>query len=122
MITHLVIAIPEGDGTYGWTKPESYATAQELLYALYAGRVSREGCMQNWVLMRKVEGNEPVHVFCDSARNLLGDRFLMGMAPAYVAEMAGAVTDEMCRWGMTEDPQALLASWGVEAVPVEGMP
>lgn len=119
-ITYLVIAIPEGDGTYGWTKPESFAVAQQLLEFLYAGKFSGEQIMGSFMAgYRNAVTGEINHIFCDSLRNLLGDRFEAGFAPQYVEQMSGAVTDLSCKWALTENPQAVLTGWGLEPVPSE---
>ena len=121
-ITQLVIAIPQGSETNGWLKPESYALTHALLDTLYSGRVSSDEIMQVCFVdnYRDPVTGERYHVFIDSLKNILGERYDAGMTPVYVQQMAGAVTDPTCRWTMTERPAIFVGSaeelgrWGIE--------
>jgi len=119
-IAYVIVTLPETGSTNGWTYAPSYELTGYMLAELYAGRFTAAQVMGSFVAGYTNAQGQTVHVFCDSAQNMLGDRVTWnGYVPHLLSQLTPAITDQTCKWGITLNPQAWLAANQIYAKPEE---
>jgi hypothetical protein len=119
-IAYVVVTLPETGSTNGWNFAPSYMFTGAMLEQLYANRFAAEQIMGSFVTGYTNAAGQDVHVFCDSAQNILGDRVhWSGYVPYLLQQLGPAITDPTCKWGITMDPQAWMTANQIYAKPQE---
>ena len=121
-ISWVIVTLPETGTTNGWSYAPSYEFTGYMLSELYANRFTAAQVMGSFVTGYTNAAGQSVHVFCDSAQNMLGDRvYWNGYVPYLLSQLTPAITDPTCKWGIALDPQAWLAANQISAIPTDPM-